>query len=303
MNVKAFLFCLIVVLFFVAPPSQASGVAVFAARNHLKVHDEVLQGFRSVCPAQVREFDVPEEDLDGLKKKVVAFDPVLILAIGSDAFAASLKVGGVPVVFALVLKENNAPHHRMPVTGVDLLLSPRRQLEAVHSVLPRAKRIGVIYNPAETGSVFSAVREAASSLGLTIVGRKAESTAGAIRAIKMLDGKIDALWLLPDASILDYETVKYAMLFSFENRVPVIAPSEDFVKNGALIGLGVDAFDMGVQAGRIADDILSGKSARDIPVEFARKLVLSVNVETAKRFGIRIPASVLKRSLLYGAGQ
>jgi ABC-type uncharacterized transport system substrate-binding protein len=300
LKVRAFFVCLILFIFSLPLPSHGSGVAVFIGENRLKVHDEVLKGFSSVCYAPAEEFEVSKEDIPGLKKKIAAFAPNLIFAIGSDALAASLEIEDTPVVFALVLQKNGASYPHKPVTGVDLLISPQRQLETIRAVLPKAKRIGVIYNPAETGSAFTAAEKAASRLGLNLIGRKAKTAADAINEIKSLEGRIDALWLLPDASVLDYETVKYAMLFSFRARVPVIAPSSGFVRNGALLGLGIDAFDIGVQAGQIANDILSGKSARGIPVAFARKVVLSVNVGTARKFGITIPGDILKKSTTYG---
>lgn len=290
----------LVILLSLPLSSRAADVAIFTGRNRLKVHDDAMRGFMSVYPQPAEEFEVSEKDIPELREKLAASAPKLIFAIGSDALAAALEMGNIPVVFALVERETVAYRFHGPATGVDLLISPEKQVEAIHNVLPGAERIGVVYNPAKTGSRFRSEEEAASAVGLKIIGIQASSAAGAINGIKSLEGKIDALWLLPDVSLLDYETVKYAMLFSFSTKVPVIAPSARFVENGALLGLGVDAFDIGVQAGQIAKGILSGRKAQDIPVAFARKIVLSVNIGTARKFGIRIPDYILKKCKIYG---
>jgi ABC-type uncharacterized transport system substrate-binding protein len=300
LKVHTFLLFLLIFVFSLPLPSHGGDIAVFTGENPLKVHKEVLRGFRSVCKAPARDFEVSEKDVPELRKKIAALAPKLILAVGSDALSASLKMENTPVVFTLVLREDDSPQFRKPGTGVDLLVSPELQMETIHEALPGVKRIGVIYNPAETGSFFMEAEKAASALGLSLVGRRAKTAADAISGIKSLEGRIDALWLIPDLSVLDYETVKYAMFFSFQRRVPVIAPSDDFVKNGALLGIGVDAFDIGVQAGQIANDIFSGRSAMDIPVVFARKVLLSVNISTARKLGITIPGDILKKSTIYG---
>lgn len=300
LRIGSFLICLTLSLLSFPAPSHSAEIAVFMARSHLEVHDEVLRGFRSVCHAQAREFEFSGNNIPELKKEVAAFGPKLIFAIGSDALAASFDMNKTPVVFSLVLKEDRISHSPVPVTGVNLLISPEQQLEIIHQALPAAKKIGVIYNPAEMGHAYQETKKEALSMGLKIIGRKAKTAADAINEIRSLQDRIDALWLLPDVSVMDYETVKYAILFSFRTKIPVIAPSDRFVKNGALLGLGVNAFDIGVQAGEIANEILSGRSVRDIPIAFARDVVISVNLRTARQFGITIPGNILKKSKIYG---
>ena len=48
--------------------------------------------------------------------------------------------------------------------------------------------------------------------------------------------------------------------------------------------------DLGVQAGEMAAEILSGTPIKDIPVQYADKLQLSINKEAAKATGSRIVA-------------
>lgn len=66
-----------------------------------------------------------------------------------------------------------------------------------------------------------------------------------------------------------------------------------FAKNGLFGGAGVDFEAMGFQAGKIAVEILNGKSAANIPVVEASRYALVFNLERAKKLGINIPKDIM----------
>lgn len=271
---------------------------MIVSHNSLKVHEEALRGFKSRCKASLREYAA-----DAAAGEIAEAKPRLIYAIGSDALKAALQIRGIPIVFALVLLQDSMDLSGRQVTGVRMTISPPEQLSVLKSVLPRVRRIGVVYNPKETGATFRDSKIAAELAGLSLVGRTASTPAEAIRAMESLRGKIDLFLMLPDTSLMDYETVKYMLLFSFETNTPIFAVSDRFVKNGALLGLNIDPFDIGRQAGEMAGKILSGRNARDIPVSYARTGALSINMTTARKLGISISPSMLKTARVYGGLQ
>jgi putative ABC transport system substrate-binding protein len=154
----------------------------------------------------------------------------------------------------------------------------------------------VVYNPEETGYLVREAEEAAPALGLTIVGRRASSPGEVVAALEGLRGQIDALWMLPDVTILNFEIIKYMMLFEYENAIPLYAFSDKYLKNSALVGLGIDAGDMGAQAGEMANRILSGADVADMPVAHARRGELFLNVSTARKLGVELPDEALERA-------
>jgi putative ABC transport system substrate-binding protein len=83
------------------------------------------------------------------------------------------------------------------------------------------------------------------------------------------------------------ETVEAMLLFSLENKIPLVSFSEKYVEMGALMSIGVDAFDMGMQAGEMAQRILSGGTV-NVHHTDARKAVISINSKVAKKLGISI---------------
>jgi putative ABC transport system substrate-binding protein len=59
---------------------------------------------------------------------------------------------------------------------------------------------------------------------------------------------------------------------------------------------GPDLNDLNRRAATFVDKIIKGASPADIPVEQATKFQLSINLKTAKVFGLTIPQSLLLRA-------
>ena len=67
-------------------------------------------------------------------------------------------------------------------------------------------------------------------------------------------------------------------------------------KGGLLLGYGQDILWSVTRGVDYVDKILRGAKPSDLPVEQATKLLLVVNLKTAKELGITIPPSVLARA-------
>lgn len=105
--------------------------------------------------------------------------------------------------------------------------------------------------------------------------------------------KIDAFWMLPDITVITPETVKFLLLFSFENNIPLLAFSEKYVEAGAFMSTGIDAFYMGHQAGEMANKILSGRVVKDVQQVYARKLIVSTNLMIARKLGVNLNIAMI----------
>ena len=103
-----------------------------------------------------------------------------------------------------------------------------------------------------------------------------------LKSIQDMKGKIDVFWMLPDLTVITPETIEFMLLFSLENKIPVFAFSEKYVELGAFMSIGVDAFDIGIQAGEMAEKILSGGDLTNARHVDARKAVISINLKGSK---------------------
>jgi putative ABC transport system substrate-binding protein len=76
-------------------------------------------------------------------------------------------------------------------------------------------------------------------------------------------------------------------------RLVAVYPSRDFVSAGGLLSYGTDRRQQYRRAAELADKILKGEKAADIPIEQPTKFELVINTRAAKNLGIDIPPTLL----------
>ncbi len=284
----------------VAVPASAGDVAVIVSAR-VDAYEEALRGFkRTLRHRIVVEYDMAgdfsrgREILSEIKSKV---KPDLILAVG--IWALQVVVGettNIPVVYAMVL---NPPSiigaGSKNVTGASMNVSVNQTLHLFKQLGPQIQRLGVVYNRAKTGYLVSLADAIAREQGLQLITKQVHSPREAIPALDSLqEAGIDALWILPDETILAPEVVQYMLLFSYRNKVPLLGLSERHAQMGALLSLSfASSEDIGRQAGELANSILEGKTAAEIPYTTARQVKLIVNLKAAQKLGIEVPKSII----------
>jgi putative ABC transport system substrate-binding protein len=287
-RIIALLFLLILLL----PASDTHGEDVAIISGNMKVHEKTISGFKSTCSASTEIFTMQDNDKT-LMEKIQKSKPKVIFAMGNNALEMVKDVKDIPVVFALVFNPRKIISPGSKITGVNMSLPPKVQIAELLKVLPDAKRIGVVYDPEESGHLVREARIAASERGVDIVSRKVNDQREVVKAIGKLKGNIDVLWLFPDATVITRENLRYMMTFSYENIVPLLAFSEKYVRNGAFMSFNFDAFDIGSQAGTMASLILLGVDIKKIPIAHINKAAPLVNQVLAERFGIDVPPFIV----------
>lgn len=269
--------------------SPAGAWDVLVVQNYqAKPYDEVLRGFRSVCSARTGELLASELDGESLAREVRRRRPDLILAVGVDALRKVRKIRETPIIYCMVLDPESVLGDERNITGVSMNISPDRQLAAISRVLPNLKRVGLVYNPRRTGRIVEKTREAAERRGIRITALKADSAMDLPRRLADLPPGLDLYWMLPDSTLTTPEAIESVILFSMTNRVPVFTFSEKYLRMGAFMSLDPDTFDMGRQAGQMAEKVRTGTDIRNIPRSGAERGTPAVNRKVAGKLGIRV---------------
>jgi putative ABC transport system substrate-binding protein len=106
--------------------------------------------------------------------------------------------------------------------------------------------------------------------------------------LEELRGRADLIWLLPDLVVTNPQTLESYFLFSFTNKVPVLAFSEKYLKSGAAVVVTFDLEAMGEQAGGMAARLLLGAAVRDVPPVDISRVKTIVNPTVAGKLQLPI---------------
>jgi ABC-type uncharacterized transport system substrate-binding protein len=241
---------------------------LIAELTHLKVDLILTQGTAVTAAAQLEAGTTPIVSVSG--------DPV------SSGFVKSLaRPGG-------------------NITGLSFALAEDfggKWLELVKETMPKASRVGIIWNPTNLSGA-AAVKEMealAPGLGLRLSMQPIRSAADFDAAFAAVTrAKVAALIVMTDP-LVSGQPANIVRLAA-ANRVPTIYGLREFVDAGGLMSYGPKLADLWRRAATYVDKILKGAKPGDLPVEQPTKFELVINVKTAKALGLTIPPSLLQRA-------
>lgn len=267
----------------VAPRASAAEVIVVGDLQYRPVVD-VVAALRAALPAPPRV--VATEDVRGRLEDVVGRERArVVVALGRTAVDEAVRLSPpTTVVFGLVIVP--PPVAAPNVTGVYMGTPVGEYVSAVRRYLPSIKRVSVIGTRELLGTLH---RDEAD-------GVAAYRVASAAELVGTLDALDDpgAVLLLPDVALITSSVMERAYLFSFRRNVPLLGISEGNVRQGSLFALVFDPGVLGRQLAERAVDALAGKPATAMPPAPPRAFDLCLNVETARRLGISVPAQMLR---------
>lgn len=276
--------------------AQAGQVVLAVQSIRIQPYEEALNGFESVVDASVRRLILSEMNGSTVSSRIKEIKPAVILAIGMDALKQVGMVTDIPVIYLMVLNPPSAVSGKKNIYGVKMNIPQDQQLRVLLDALPSTKTVGLLYNPDRTGDLVEKTRDAARKIGVRIMATAVNNSKSVPSLIREMEKQIDVFLMLPDLTVVTPETVEVLFLFSLGNKIPVVAFSEKYVEMGALISTGIDAYDMGAQAGDMAERILSGGDLIKGSQIDPRKAVISLNPNVARMLGITVDERIARKA-------
>lgn len=244
-----------------------------------------------------------------IAKQMIGEKPDLLIAIATPSAQASAQAVSRapdrlkrPLIFSAVtdpvaaglVKDLQSPGG--DITGVSDQLPIKEHMGMVLAFLPDLKRLGVLYNGGEANSkaTIAVIRELGGTMGFEVVEATASRTADVFQAAQSLAGRVDAVFIPTDNTII--AALESVIKVGIDRRMPVFAADVDSVKRGAVAAMGFDYYKHGVQTGIMAARVLRGEKPADIPVEFQEELELHINMKFADKMGVVPPEEQLKKA-------
>jgi len=224
-------------------------------------------------------------------------------ASGPAARAAKAATSTIPIVFSVAqdpVQLGLVASLARPggnATGLNFFSREvaAKRLRLLHDLVPKAVRVAVLLNPANTGSAEATLREvqeAAPAMGLQIQILKATTIAEINAAFaSFARERPDALFLASDGFFTD-RRVQFATLTA-RDRIPATGAESQFVKAGLLMSYGTDLAEAFRQVGDYAGRILKGEKPAELPVLQSTKFEFVLNLQTAQALNIEVPPGVL----------
>jgi putative ABC transport system substrate-binding protein len=178
------------------------------------------------------------------------------------------------------------------MTGTLLDIPAERQFKTLRSFLPSLHQLGVLFDPAKTGSHIKEMTSYAAASGFKLAEFTVGSEKEVPQQLRALLTTADGLWLVPDSTVLTAESVGFILESAMAQHVPVIGFSPEMTRLGALLSISVSYSDVGRETGLLARRLLDGDRKlpmKPIPVE---RLNITVNQKTANFLGVTFPNDV-----------
>jgi len=270
-------------------------VAVFLSRDPYPF-DDLLRGLLQGLDAPARTFDLdtvsePEETV----RRIEAERPNLIL--GSGLLAARLvrrEVRDIPAILSLLGDPRLHDLEAANLSFVTTNPSPADLMRRVRQFLPRARRIGLLFDARASTLVARDLRKAANHEGFNVITRPCYEPEKIEQALHALAGKVDALVVPFDPLSLSPKALDDVTHWSLAERVALVAPGPEWVRRGALFSYGPTPETIGRDLSYLARQMLF-EGLQPSPGESQRvpgDAVLTVNGTTALALGVEIPGGV-----------
>ena len=186
------------------------------------------------------------------------------------------------------------------LTGIALIRdldSYGKQLEVFKETAPSLGKLAVLYDDRPNASPYAKaltqLKRVASNFGITIDERPVREIYEAELAVASLSrNSVDGIFVL--CSSLFGGGPEAIIARANERKLPLF--SCGWTHQGGFISFALDLYQVGRRGGWYVSEILRGAKPAELPVQVPLSYELTINLNTAKTIGLKIPATMLQRA-------
>ncbi|NQY43138.1 MAG: ABC transporter substrate-binding protein [Legionellales bacterium] len=307
--------CLLIILYtnyFTAKNDSLPIVAIANYGPHASL-DAVIAGFKEQMQAEgfVKNKNIRYTIADvGFEPSLIsqmlfslkAKNPKAMLVMTTPvAQAAKGRLHDVPLIYTVITDPLEAGLIKdkyksdINMTGSSDMQDLKGFLKFAKSILPTAKKVGILYATSEANDIalVNMMKASATGFGMSVIAIPVEQARDV--QIRMLEfkNKIDFIYVGGSGTI--QPTLPVIIAEARKLRIPVFNVEAQAVKDGlALASFGVDYRSVGRNAAKLAADVLRGKKISDLTPLYPEPENHHglVNKKLAVELGVIIPANI-----------
>lgn len=243
-----------------------------------------------------------KKEMDTALKDMVDRPVDLIFAVTTPATQKAKKMStekNIPVVFIMhdpinsgIINSLSRPGSN--ITGIQVRGSTPKALEWLLTVAPGIKHlfVPVKFDTKASQQNLDDLQEATRQLGIRLTVSEVKTGEELATALSSIPEDVDGIFFV--RSIFISANINKVIATAITRKLPIGAGSAKY-KNGVTVSYGLDRFQSGKQASRLAHMILQRISPADIPAEISN-FYLGINLKTAHATGIKIPNDILTQA-------
>lgn len=253
--------------------------------KNLKIDLQNAQGDQSNLASMGQKLVTDNNDI------LVGITTPATLSLSNATKDKPIIMGGItyPVEAGLIKTEDKPGNN---ITGVSDRTPIKQQLEIMKKVLPKMKKVGILYTASEDNSVKQAqeAEKLAKELGLEVKVSTVANTNDIQQVTESLASQTDAIFIPIDNTIAS--AMATVVKVTDAKKIPVFPSADTMVADGGLLGLGVDQYQIGVETAKVVAKVLKGADTKDMSIVLANEGVIYLNEAKAKQLGIEIPKEI-----------
>lgn len=219
-------------------------------------------------------------------------------ALANTTTAIPIVLGAItdPVSAGLV-KDNQTPGGN--ITGVSDKSPVDAQFDLLTEILPKSKKIGILYASSEENSKFQVeeAKKAAEKKGLTVKTFAVPSSNEIAQTVQVMTSEVDTIYIPTDNTIAN--AMQTVVNEANKTKTPIIPSVDTMVEQGGLATVGINQFDLGVQTGKMAAAILSGTAKpATTPIYTFKTGDIIINQKQAEKLGISISDKIKSKATI-----
>ncbi|PDT90892.1 ABC transporter substrate-binding protein [Bradyrhizobium sp. Y36] len=168
-------------------------------------------------------------------------------------------------------------------------------LGLLKDMVPGLSHAALLFNPESSPYAqhyLQAAHRMEGRLGLKVTGASVYSGAEIAAVIETAARVGGGLVVLPDGGFVGPQSAMVIALLA-QRRVPAIFAVRFYAVNGGLMSYGADLTEQFRDGAGYVDRVLRGADIRSLPVQFATRFELVINMKTANALGLSVPGRLL----------